>query len=121
MATFLVIDDSKLARMKQEESIVAIGHEVVGVAENGAQGVAQYKIVQPDFVTLDMEMPVLNGIETIKAIKALDPQAKIIVVSSVVNKALIAEALNLGAIFNMKKPFKPEMLQQQIARYIDEN
>jgi len=121
MATFLVVDDSKLARMKQEESILAAGHEVVAVAEDGQIGVDKYKEFKPDFVTLDLEMPVLSGVETIKAIKAFDSKAKIIVVSSVVNNTVIREAINAGALFNMKKPFKSEMLQRQIARYISES
>ena len=121
MATFLVIDDSKLARSKQEETIKSAGHEVVGSAENGQEGVEKYKELSPDFVTLDLEMPVLNGLDATKAIIAHDANAKIIIVSSVVNKTAITDVLNAGALFNMKKPFKSEMLQRQIARYIEES
>lgn len=121
MATFLVIDDSKLARTKQEETIRSAGHEVIATAENGQVGVAKYKEFNPDFVTLDLEMPVLNGLETTKAIMGFDPEAKIIIVSSVVKKTSIREVLDAGAILNLKKPFKPDMLKLQIARYIDES
>ena len=121
MATFLIVDDSKLARTKQESTIKDAGHEVVAMAEDGQQGVDMYKEFNPDFITLDIEMPVLNGIETTKAIIEYDPKAKIIIVSSVMNKTMITESLNAGALFNMKKPFKSEMLQRQIARYIEEN
>ena len=121
MAKFLVIDDSKLARMKQENTIKEAGHEVVATAVDGQDGLEKYKEFNPDFVTLDLEMPVLNGIETTKAIIAHDSDAKIIIVSSVVNKTLIREAIDAGALFNMKKPFKSEMLQRQIARYIAES
>jgi len=121
MATFLIIDDSKLARFKQEKSIEAAGHEVIAMAENGQEGVDKYKEYNPDFVTLDIEMPILNGIEATKLIKEYDENAKIIIVSSVVNKIVIKEAFNAGALFNMKKPFKSEILQRQIVRYISEN
>ena len=121
MARFLVIDDSKLARMKQEETITSAGHEVVATAENGQEGVEKYKELNPDFVTLDLEMPVLNGLETTKAIMAYDPKAKIIIVSSVIKKTSIREVLDAGAILNLKKPFKADMLKLQIARYIAES
>ena len=120
MATFLVIDDSKLARQKQEETITSAGHEVIATAENGQIGVEKYKELNPDFVTLDLEMPVLNGLDTTKAIIAHDPKAKIIIVSSVIKKTSIREVMDAGAILNLKKPFKPEILKLQIARYIDE-
>lgn len=118
MATFIVIDDSKLARQKQIESITAAGHEVIGEAENGEIGVEIYKNRTPDFVILDIEMPVMNGLETTKQIRLIDPSAKIIIASSVVNKTAIAEIMNAGALAQLKKPFKSEMLQHQIARYL---
>lgn len=121
MATFLVIDDSKLARTKQEATITSAGHEVIATAENGQVGVEKYKELKPDFVTLDLEMPVLNGLETTKAIIEFDPKAKIIIVSSVIKKTSIREVIDAGAILNLKKPFKPDMLKLQIARYIDES
>lgn len=118
MATFIVIDDSKLARQKQIESVKAAGHEVIGEAENGQIGVELYKNVTPDFVILDIEMPVMNGLETTKAIRQINAQAKIIIASSVVNKTAITEIMNAGAIAHLKKPFKSEMLQHQITRFL---
>lgn len=118
MVKFIVIDDSKLARKKQVASIVESGYEVIGEAEDGQKGLDLYKELKPDFVTMDLEMPVMNGLETTKKIIEFDPEAKIIVVSSVMNKALIAEVLNIGAVFHLKKPFKSELLQRHLVRLI---
>jgi len=119
MASFLIIDDSKLARKKQIQSVIDAGYKVVGEAENGQVGFDMYKELNPDFVTMDIEMPELNGIETTKKIIEFDPDAKIIVVSSVMNKASITEVLNAGAIFHLKKPFKSELLQKHLVRIIN--
>jgi len=118
MHKFLVIDDSKLARKKQAQSITEAGFEVVGEAVDGENGLELYKELKPDFVTMDMEMPVMNGLETTKKIMEFDPEAKIIIVSSVMNKALITEVLNAGAIFHLKKPFKSELLERSLVRII---
>lgn len=118
MQRFLVIDDSKLARQKQAQSITEAGYEVVGEAVDGQNGLELYKDLKPDFVTMDLEMPVMNGLETTKKIIEFDPEAKVIIVSSVMNKALITEVLNAGAIFHLKKPFKSELLQRNLVRII---
>jgi len=118
MQKFLVIDDSKLARKKQIQSITDAGFEVVAEAENGEDGLKLYKELKPDFVTMDLEMPIMNGAETTKKIIEFDSDAKIIIVSSVMNKALITEVLNDGAIFHLKKPFKSELLQKHLVRII---
>jgi len=118
MQRFLVVDDSKLARKKQIQSIQDAGFEVIGEAENGEKALTMYKELQPDFVTMDIEMPKMNGAETTKQIMEFDPDAKIIIVSSVMNKALITEILNSGAIFHLKKPFKSELLQKHLVRII---
>lgn len=118
MATFLIVDDSKLARKKQVESVLEAGHEVVAEAENGLDGVEKYKEFNPDFVILDIEMPVMNGVEATKQIRLINPNARIIIASSVTNKTALTEVMNAGAMCHLKKPFKSEMLQHQIMRVI---
>jgi len=118
MQNFLVIDDSRLARKKQVQSVIDAGFEVVAEAENGEDGLSLYKELKPDFVTMDLEMPIMNGAEATKKIIEFDSNAKIIIVSSVMNKTLIAEVLNAGAIFHLKKPFKSELLQKHLIRII---
>lgn len=118
MQKFLVVDDSKLARKKQIQSITEAGYEVVGEAIDGENALELYKELNPNFVTMDLEMPTMNGLEATKKIIAFDPEAKIIIVSSVMNKALITEVIGAGAIFHLKKPFKSEMLQRSLSRII---
>ena len=69
MSTVLVVDDSKTSRTMLRNILVANGYEVIGEAENGQEGYDKYCELEPDFVTLDITMPVMDGIETLVKIK----------------------------------------------------
>ena len=72
MSTVLVVDDSKTSRTMLRNILVANGYEVIGEAENGQEGYDKYCELEPDFVTLDITMPVMDGIETLVKIKEFD-------------------------------------------------
>ena len=72
MSTVLVVDDSKTSRTMLRNILVANGYEVIGEAENGQEGYDKYCELEPDFVTLDITMPVMDGIETLVKIKEYD-------------------------------------------------
>jgi len=86
------------------------GFEVVDEAENGQAGVGKYKKHQPDLVTMDITMPELSGIDALKAIKKIDPDAKVIMVSAMGQQAMIMEAIKNGAKSFIVKPFKEDHL-----------
>lgn len=96
----LVIDDSAFFRnaiatvLRSEEGV-----EVVGKASNGEHGLAILKEKKPDLVTVDMEMPVMNGLDFIKALRAFDKNTKILVFSSLTQKGaqITMQALVAGA------------------------
>jgi two-component system chemotaxis response regulator CheY len=84
-------------------------YEICGEAGNGKEAVSQYKELKPDIVTLDINMPEMNGKEALKAILEIDPNAKVVMMTSE-GKAEALEAVSLGAKSFVEKPATPENL-----------
>ncbi|SDF61969.1 MULTISPECIES: response regulator [Thalassobaculum] len=106
MPKVLIVDDSKLVRLTIKNILArAEGFEVVGEAENGREGVDMARELSPDVVTLDIEMPVMDGIECLRRLKILSP-AKVIVLSSLTHPASpkAVEARLVGADAVIGKP-----------------
>lgn len=102
----LITDDAAFMRMILKDIIVKAGYDVVAEASNGQEAVEKYKELKPDFVTMDITMPVMDGIQAIKEIKAVDPNAKVIVCSAMGQQAMVIEAIQAGAKDFIVKPFQ---------------
>ncbi|MCL2637935.1 MAG: response regulator [Oscillospiraceae bacterium] len=83
---------------------------IVDEAENGKIAVEKYKDLLPELVIMDIAMPEMDGLEALKAIREFDPDAKIIMCSQVSKQATVDEAIKLGAMNFIAKPFKPDRL-----------
>jgi len=83
-------------------------YEIIGEAENGIEAVEMYQEHEPDIVTMDITMPEMDGLEAIKAIKDIDPDANIIVVSAMGQQKMVIDAIEAGAADFIVKPFKDE-------------
>ncbi len=114
MATFVLIDDSLVARTFLRRVLEDEGQSVVGEAENGLAGYDLYARLKPDFVTIDMTMPVLGGMECLKRIVTDFPDARPIVVSSVGKQEQRQEALRLGAVQYLTKPLDVDEIKEVI-------
>jgi len=112
MATVLLVDDAKASRMIVGKVVKKLGHEVIGQAENGELGFEAYKELKPDLVLSDVEMPVLDGHGMVQKIIAFDPDACIVMVTSVVNAQFIQKIISEGAIDAVKKPVNEAKLQK---------
>jgi two-component system, chemotaxis family, protein-glutamate methylesterase/glutaminase len=100
----LIVDDSAFVRALLREALEAArGIEVVGEAANGVQAVEMAKSLQPGLITMDLEMPVMGGLEAIDAIMR-SKAVPILVVSDVAHAENAMEALALGALEVMQKP-----------------
>ena len=110
MSTVLVVDDSKTSRTMLRNILVANGYEVIGEAENGQEGYDKYCELEPDFVTLDITMPVMDGIETLVKIKEYDENAKVIMVTAAGQKGKMLDAIKLGAAEFVSKPFETDQI-----------
>ena len=119
MAKVLVVDDAAFMRMMVKKELEGSACEVIGEAANGAQAVEKYKELTPDIVTMDITMPEMSGIEAVKAIKAVDPSAKIIMCSAMGQQAMVIEAIQNGARDFVVKPFKPGDLKDRISKILE--
>ena len=104
---FILIDDSRAIRNALKVCNKLLGGEVIGEAEDGIEGVQLYKRCRPYVVLCDIEMPRLNGIDTVRILSKCDPQSKVIMVSSLAHQAKVKEAIEAGAAHFIVKPFKP--------------
>jgi two-component system chemotaxis response regulator CheY len=109
--TVLVVDDSAFMRNLLTQ-LLEDEHEVVGEAENGVEAVEMYRELDPDVVTMDIVMPIRDGIEATTEIKSSDPGASVIMCTSVGQEEKMREAIEAGADGYITKPFqKPNVLQ----------
>lgn len=110
-STVLVVDDSAFMRNLLKQLLEG-EHEVVGEAENGVEAVELYRELGPDVVTMDVVMPIRNGIEATTEIKSMDDSASVIMCTSVGQEEKMREAVEAGADGYITKPFqKPNVLQ----------
>lgn len=116
--TVLICDDAVFMRNMVGEILQRAGFEVVGEAGTGLQAVEQYKQLRPDFVTMDIVMPVLGGIEAVRAICKYDPDARIVMCSAMDQQALVAEAMEAGAKDFVVKPFQASRILEAVQRVL---
>lgn len=108
LPTVLVVDDSALIRKVLIQMLNENGYQVVGEATNGAEGVELYKELEPDIVTLDITMPVMDGVTALKQIKEYDPEAMVAMISAAGQKDKLMDALKEGAELFFTKPFNEQ-------------
>lgn len=119
MARILIVDDSRTSRKILKGILENTGCEVVGEATNGQEGYEQYVALKPDIVTMDITMPVLDGIEALKKIKGEYPEAKVIMVTAAGQKTKMVEAVQNGASEFVSKPFEPEQLKSIVEKVME--
>lgn len=118
MAKILICDDSRTSRKILRGILENAGFEVVGEATNGEEGYQLYKELRPDAITLDITMPVLDGIEALKKIMAEFKDAKAIMVTAAGQKTKMVEAVKSGASEFIPKPFEEEKLIEIVKRVV---
>jgi two-component system, chemotaxis family, chemotaxis protein CheY len=115
----LIADDARFMRQLIRDIIEPEGFEVVGEAADGREVVEQFTKLQPDLVTMDVVMPKRSGIDAVRDILALNPKAKITMVSALGQEALVMEALEAGAIDYIVKPFKPDSVLATLRKAVE--
>jgi two-component system chemotaxis response regulator CheY len=92
------------------------GWQVVAEACNGAEAVSLYQQYRPDLVTMDLVMPVMGGLEALRQIRAVDPQAQVVVVTALDQKQSLMDSIRDGAIDFIVKPFERERVLALLAK-----
>ena len=114
----LICDDAVFMRTMVADILRGAGYEVVGEAETGVQAVEQYKVLQPDLVTMDIVMPDMGGIDAVREIRRHDPGARILMCSAMGQQALVVEAIQAGASDFVVKPFQPSRVLDAVERVL---
>ena len=110
--TVLLCDDSRALRMLAASQLEDAGFQVVGEAGNGNEAVGQYQALKPDLVLLDLVMPECDGRTALARILAGDPQARVVILSSLGAQNDIEACLKLGARSYLQKPIDPDAMQR---------
>ncbi|MBS1959890.1 MAG: response regulator [Bdellovibrionales bacterium] len=106
--TVLIVDDIPYIRKTLKQILTSHGFRVVGEAENGDEASRLYAETKPDIVTMDLVMPSKNGVQATKDILQIDSDAKIVVLSAMMQENLVTEAIHAGAKDYIVKPFVTE-------------
>ena len=114
----LISDDAAFMRMMIKDILTKNGYNVVGEAENGKVAVDKYTELKPDLVLMDITMPEMDGIESLKAIRAKDPNACVIMCSAMGQQAMVIEAIQSGAKDFIVKPFQAERVLEAVKKVI---
>ncbi|BCJ95692.1 chemotaxis protein CheY [Anaerocolumna cellulosilytica] len=119
MKRILIVDDASFMRLAINEALVNSGFEVAGEAEDGKEAIEQYKLLKPDAVTMDITMPVMSGLEALKEIMKLDPNAKVLMISALGQDTQVKEAILNGAKSFIVKPFQEEKVVQVLNKILE--
>ncbi len=112
--TVLVVDDSKTSRKMLSDVLTRMGLEVIGEAVNGEEGFLKYKELRPDIVTMDITMPVMNGLESLLLIKHEDENAKVVMITAAGQKNNLMQAVKAGAEEFLTKPLEEDEIRRVI-------
>lgn len=118
MYKILVVDDAGFMRKMVQTHLSKAGYTDFVEGEDGQRAVELYKEIKPDLVIMDITMPNLNGIEALRQIKTLDADAKIVMCSAMGQEAMVMEAIKLGALDFIVKPFKAERIVQTVNKVL---
>lgn len=97
MAKILLVDDSNLILNLFEKGLQKAGHEIVGKARDGEQGVKLYTELKPELVVLDITMPNKDGRECLADLLKINPKVKVVMCSAVMDENVKQECLRQGA------------------------
>lgn len=117
MAKILICDDSSPMRKSMLEILESDGHDVI-VGEDGLDAVWLYREHRPDCALLDIEMPIMTGIEAVEKIMLIDPHAKIAMVTAERSESNVLQAMTVGASDYVGKPFGRDRVLGTIAKLL---
>lgn len=108
--TILVIDDSPFITKQITELLQEHDYEVIGHAGNGEEGIRLFSETKPDLTILDIILPGIDGVETASVILQEEPNANILMLSSICDTEIIVEIRSMGLKYLIPKPIKPDVL-----------
>jgi two-component system chemotaxis response regulator CheY len=117
MAKVLLVDDAAFMRMRCARLLQEEGHDVIE-ASNGREAVQAYQDQRPDAVLMDITMPEMDGLEALRAIREVDPSAKVAMLTAMGQQQIVIEAIKSGARDFVVKPFERERVLAAVAKLV---
>ncbi|CDI05703.1 Chemotaxis protein CheY homolog [Candidatus Nitrosotenuis uzonensis] len=116
--SILIVDDSHFTRRAIRKIIESnmLATKIIEAAD-GVEAVMKYKEHRPTLVTMDVLMPKADGIQALRAIKKIDPFAKVIMISSTGKSHIVQDSMRAGAIDYVLKPFDPAQIAITISKH----
>ena len=115
MAKILTVDDAAFMRKVIKDTVSKAGYTEIYEAEDGAQAVEKYNELKPDLVLMDITMPNMDGLEALKAIRAKDSGANVVMCSAMGQESMVMDAVRSGAKDFIVKPFKPDRVLKTVS------
>jgi two-component system chemotaxis response regulator CheY len=116
MKKVLIADDAAFMRLALRKILERNGFEVVGEAVDGWEAVNKFVTLKPDIVTMDITMPKMDGIESLKEIRSKDPSAKVIMISALGQENWVKKAVMEGAKGFIVKPYEESYVVQTLKK-----
>ena len=116
MTRVMVVDDHPMWRDAVVRDLAAAGHEVVATAADGGEAVRRAPAARPEVVVLDLQLPVMSGVEVTRSLVAADPSVRVLVLSASGEHADVLEAVKAGATGYLVKSASSSELLSAVAR-----
>ena len=120
MAKIMMVDDAAFMRKVIKDTLSKAGYTDLHEAVDGADAVEKYNELKPDLVLMDITMPNMDGLEALKAIRAADPNANVVMCSAMGQETMVIDAIRSGAKDFIVKPFKPERVLKTVTSIVGE-
>ena len=118
MAKILTVDDAAFMRNIIKNTLGKFGYTEIFEAADGYQAIEKFMQIKPELVLLDITMPNLNGLETLRVIKTADPNANVVMCTAMGQEFMVLDAMKYGARDFIVKPFKPDRLIKTVTAII---
>ncbi|MCI9165356.1 MAG: response regulator [Oscillospiraceae bacterium] len=120
MAKILLVDDAAFMRKVIKDTLSKAGYTDLHEAVDGADAVEKYNSLKPDLVLMDITMPNMDGLEALKAIRAADGSANVVMCSAMGQETMVIDAIRSGAKDFIVKPFKGERVLKTVTSIVGE-
>ena len=118
MSKIMVVDDAGFMRKMIQTYLRKAGYTDFVEGEDGQKAVELYDSEKPDLVLMDITMPNMDGIEALRQIRSKDPAARVVMCSAMGQESMVMEAIKLGAMDFIVKPFKEDRIIQTVGKVL---